>query len=79
MRVQTEWDGGSPTSKSIQSMGKNFKGDGNFGILKTDKTFVIEDTVNHERDSFCRSLDKSIKQASNDIHSILFEHVAVHA
>ncbi|GFT95834.1 uncharacterized protein TNCV_311861 [Trichonephila clavipes] len=62
--------------KTYPPMGKNFKETGTL-VSQTGKyDFVIEDTVDRVRNSFCRSPDKSIKQASNDFHSILFEHVA---
>ncbi|GFU69931.1 hypothetical protein TNCV_3348561 [Trichonephila clavipes] len=32
-RVRTEWNADPPTSKSIHQWDKNFKGDGNFGVL----------------------------------------------
>ncbi|GFV11371.1 hypothetical protein TNCV_3923201 [Trichonephila clavipes] len=47
-------------------MGKNFKRDGNLGISNW-QVFVTEDTVDHLRDSFCRSPDKYIRQASNEL------------
>ncbi|GFX12958.1 uncharacterized protein TNCV_3659541 [Trichonephila clavipes] len=55
--------------KIYPPMGKNFKGDGNFGISNWQifLVFVLEDTVYHVRDSFYSSPDRSIRQVSYDI------------
>ncbi|PRD31362.1 UNVERIFIED_CONTAM: hypothetical protein NCL1_23717 [Trichonephila clavipes] len=75
-RVRTEWNVDPPTSKPIHQWERTLKETGTL-VSQTGKyDFVIEDTVDRVRNSFCRSPDKSIKQASNDFHSILFEHVA---
>ncbi|PRD27310.1 UNVERIFIED_CONTAM: hypothetical protein NCL1_35703 [Trichonephila clavipes] len=46
-------------------LGKNFKGDGNFGI--SNWQISLKATVDRVRDSFCRSPEKSVRQVRNDI------------
>ncbi|GFS87478.1 hypothetical protein TNCV_207881 [Trichonephila clavipes] len=55
-------------SKSIHQWERTLKEKGTLAHLQlTSVLFVIEGTVDRVRDSCCRSLDKSIRQTSNDI------------
>ncbi|GFU48954.1 hypothetical protein TNCV_3209391 [Trichonephila clavipes] len=54
--------------KFYPPMEKNFKGDGKVSQTgKYPSVFVIQNTVDRLRDSFCWSPGKSIRQASYDI------------
>ncbi|GFX97231.1 uncharacterized protein TNCV_557211 [Trichonephila clavipes] len=68
-RVRTEWNVDYPISQSIHQWERTLKETG-ISVSKTGKNpsiFVIEDTVDRVRDSFCRCPDKSIRQASSSI------------
>ncbi|GFV87939.1 hypothetical protein TNCV_782201 [Trichonephila clavipes] len=58
-----------PDIQIYPRMGQNFQGDMNLGIsnCQVSEVIMMEETVDGECDSFCRSLDKSIRQASNGI------------
>ncbi|GFX73562.1 uncharacterized protein TNCV_2342671 [Trichonephila clavipes] len=67
--VRAEWNADSPTLKSIHQWERTLK---EKVILvpragKYLKFFVIKDTADYVRDSFCRSPSKSNRQASNGI------------
>ncbi|PRD33051.1 UNVERIFIED_CONTAM: hypothetical protein NCL1_18591 [Trichonephila clavipes] len=72
-RVRREWNVDSPNIRIYPPIGKNLKGDGNFGISNWQVFLSFRDrsefdsSVDHVGDSFCRSHNKSIRQASNDI------------
>ncbi|GFW32354.1 uncharacterized protein TNCV_675131 [Trichonephila clavipes] len=68
-RVRTEWNVDPPTSKFIHHWERTLKETGTL-VSQTGKYpyfYMIKDTVDGVRDSFCRSPDSSIRQASNDI------------
>ncbi|PRD22811.1 UNVERIFIED_CONTAM: hypothetical protein NCL1_48116 [Trichonephila clavipes] len=68
-KIRTEWNVNPPTSRSINRLERILKETETL-VSQTGKypyVLVIEDTVDRVRDSFCRSPEKSIRQASNDI------------
>ncbi|GFX65083.1 uncharacterized protein TNCV_452211 [Trichonephila clavipes] len=68
-RVRTEWNVEPPTSKSIHQWDRPLKETRTL-VSQTGKhprVFVLEDIGDRVSDSFCRSPDKYIILASNDI------------
>ncbi|GFS59229.1 uncharacterized protein LOC103524116 [Trichonephila clavipes] len=68
-RVRTEWNVNHPSSKYIHQWDRTLKEMGTL-VSQTSKypqVFGREDTVDRVRGSFCRSPDKYIRQAINDI------------